>query len=90
MPDPLQAGGAYRKITPVSLLGAFLPVDAGALSRVSRVQTGRRRLIEIQSPNPRTARDELGQTRLGEVDGVIAANELGGVRRASAWVKLLV
>jgi len=38
----------------------------------------------IEGPRPRTARDELGQTRLGEIDGVVVVNELGGVRRASA------
>ena len=48
------------------------------------MQTERPELIGIESPGARTARDELGQTRLGEVDGVVAVNEHGSVRRASA------
>ena len=45
-------------------------------------QTNQLRLIE--SPSPRTTRDELGHSRLGEVDSVVAVSELGGVRRSSA------
>ena len=36
----------------------------------------------IESPDPRTARDKLRQTRLGEVDGIVAVNELGGIGHA--------
>ena len=48
------------------------------------MQTERRKLNGIESPRPRTARDELGRTRLGEVDGVVVVNKFGGVSRASA------
>lgn len=41
-------------------------------------------MVGIESPGPRTARDELWQTRLGEVDGFVAVNELGRVWRTSA------
>ena len=42
----------------------------------------RHRLIE--NPRPRTTRGKLGQTRLGEVDGVITVRELGSAKRVSA------
>ena len=35
-----------------------------------------------ESSSPRTARGELGPTRLGEADGVVTVNKLSGVRRA--------
>ena len=38
----------------------------------------------MEVPRPRTARDKLGLTRLGEVDGVVVVNELDGVRPAPA------
>jgi len=46
------------------------------------LQTDRRRLIE--NPSPKATREELRQTRLGEVNGVIAVNELGSVRHPIA------
>ena len=41
-------------------------------------------MIVIESPGPRTTGGELGQTRLDEVDGIVAVIELGGVRLAAA------
>ena len=38
-------------------------------------------MIGIESSSPGTARDELRQTRLGEVDSFVAISELGGVWR---------
>ena len=52
-------------------------------SAVGGIQTDRQRFIGIESPGPGAAGDELGWTRLGEVDGVVFVNELGGVRCAS-------
>jgi len=44
----------------------------------------RHRLIDIENPGARTARDEQGQTRLGEVDRFVGVHEFDSVWRAPA------